>query len=1222
MTLRAGGKYCSASGQYTTCNKDEAGLWEIFSVVDVGGGEVGLKALGQYCMKGQSKARVRCGREHTTGAQRMQITNVGGDKVALSVGGRFCSARSTGIDCSAPGLAEAGKFSVSCLRNCKGWITARQVTGVAKKRANSSSANGEEEVAKLKKELAQAKAELQKAEAAKGQHTPKLASLEAKVAHMKREETKLRSQLKTKKAAAAAGSVSMMSSSSSRKKKDSPSCDPDTQTTWYNASGAAKCVGWEEAKGARCGLSERQQKDIAQSLKCPVEVGITRRGPSTQVFKQTTVVGLNGIFSLFNRVAQLLNVGEKTMPSDECCSNFPSFSSPWTDKAIAQCCAKTPLPGKACYCGGKDALKAGKSTVKKLSDVVTNYTMEPDQLKTVMMEKAKKLGVSKVSTSTADVDKAFANTIWRQSEAFTSDHASYDAESGRYSSQGERDSCVPLWPASRLSVRSMPASIKYGVSDGAIINKTHDSQLTFMEWKCANTPRQRFFDRHTFLNTPSSYVAGPMSKTFYSARVCLASNNNSQIGKRCLPRDQPIELDKDWGKLLRIKLEEIDEGNKLPTGVKSKMSAQAECKMDATWAKPFMKQNGRSTESELGAAEAADSLNTVSSALSADAQVQEDMAALTSQEMKDLYSPEFKNALGAFLQSFDDKGPTQQLQFEDAILGEHAAAKFGGRQRRRFFKAIAKVAKKAVKHVKKAAKVVHKHVKKAAKTVVKHVKKGLKAVGKFLSGAAMKLFNKALNGILKLIPQPWRNILKKGLPKIFKKDFKGFLLIHEVKGLIAKIVTGFVPKLWKPFMKPIILKGLPEILSSKIKGFLKIREVLLLVSKIVRKFVPKSYPFLCVQQTASVLDNIFLHAVPHLIDGKVKSFLLEPKGRVLEVLAGILQGFLPPKYRNQPFYLGLRKKYYLQRIFKKGAPLLMDKHIKQFLMLPEMRVVTFIAAKQMSIKFNSGAGAADNWAKAMHRWIPMLLNTMAYGKPDAKDGPVQVVKEFMARIRTLVLEPVFTARLGMNFMWFECEIRKYFMPLFNKDYQVTFTPLNFNSAEVPLGPLKKPPTLEGTPNALKLCRGEGCDELWATKFAFTPSRNGITHKHGRGTEHTYSASTLSSMCKARESIMNEDPILAQKIKSACDQKAKHCKANLKGHYANRRKGAGFGPQKIVVTRQLRTGGHGKATNGGWHTLDVCQFEFSFDVFRCKDADKNCGTRRHIDEGDGGGVRVG
>jgi len=1131
VTLRAGGKFCSASGQFTTCNKDEAGLWEIFTVVDVRGGEMGLKALGQYCMNAESKARVRCSREHTTADQRMRIINVGGDKIALSVGGKYCSARSTGIDCSSSRLAEGGKFSVSCLQNCKGWITATTTSDQA---AASSAVSGQSgEVAALKKELAQAKAGLRKAEAAKGQHNPKVASLEAKMTEMKKKEASLRSQLAKKQSpqqvAKKLGKTCKLPEAVTQHNKIWSKYM--TGTPYSNHTNKNEvCVGWDDRNGARCGLSLNKQKEIAQALQCPALdgkelIGITRVGPSSQVLKSTTIHALNGIFGTFSRFAHLMGMSELTMPSDRCCGNFKSGTSGWTDKAVAQCCAKMPNPADngSCLCGGN--LKA--SGVKKLSDI------NPPGLSGGFNNIFKGTRLEKMKDP-IQRNRVYANTIWRNGAAFAADHAAYDPTDPAYTDQKvEEKTCLPLWPATIMRGGKVGSNTKF-------------------EWACAKT------------KTGSTEFTKTKFKTKYGLRqspICEKSADGSTIGKRCLPRDPPWPLEpKAWAAVSKeIKaVEDCNAGSKA-----------GRCKVVTNWQYEEGTELGAAAKTDAqdtaGAQDATESLNT--------------MESLSAEEMKDLHSPEFKNALGAALQMMGGDSSLMELKFEDSTnLGERATAKFGGRRRRRFFKAIAKVAKvvhrhvkKAAKvvhrHVKKAAKVVHKHVKKAAKFVVKHVKKGLKAVGKWISGAAMAIFKKALNLILKLIPQPWRNIVKKGLPKLFKGDFVGFLLIHEVKQLMAKITTGFVPKSWKPFIPAIIMQGLPKILGK----------------------------------------------------GKIMDIMLIPEtGKLLAV---IIEGFVP----NKVPMIGFKKRKILERVLVKGSRQLVPKvNLHGFVLVPEVRVVAFIASKLLSLKLNSGAAAADNWAKAMYRWVPMLLNSKAYGDDSGtSSGPVQVVHELVDRFKTLFVEPLLTARFKINMMWFECSLRSYMMPLFSKDYTVHFLPINYAVEDLRIGGggKKMYGVAEGSKAAVNMCKGEDCNGAWATDPRGVRSSSvQKTRKWRRpgtlGPKLTYKPVTLGSMCDSNKKVFGAGN---EKRAKSCEEVAGFkdgkpdkedtmCRKNREtgmGIRGGKGLGDGHGPQKILVVRQLKTGKWIK--NRGYETLDVCHFSFSFEAFKCGSSSSFCGA---------------
>jgi len=142
ITLRTSDGFCSTAGPHTSCKKSEAGLWEIFTVVNVGGGYISLKTLGQYCLKHGSKTRVPCTRKHTTSDQRMKVEDVGNGQIALSIGGKYCQGTSTGIHCGANKVGPSEKFTVNCLRNCKGWLTAtnaRASHGVSAPKASSRS---------------------------------------------------------------------------------------------------------------------------------------------------------------------------------------------------------------------------------------------------------------------------------------------------------------------------------------------------------------------------------------------------------------------------------------------------------------------------------------------------------------------------------------------------------------------------------------------------------------------------------------------------------------------------------------------------------------------------------------------------------------------------------------------------------------------------------------------------------------------------------------------------------------------------------------------------------------------------------------------------------------------------------------------------------------------------------------------------------------------------
>ena len=78
----------------------------------------------------------------------------------------------------------------------------------------------------------------------------------------------------------------------------------------------------------------------------------------------------------------------------------------------------------------------------------------------------------------------------------------------------------------------------------------------------------------------------------------------------------------------------------------------------------------------------------------------------------------------------------------------------------------------------------------------------------------------------------------------------------------------------------------------------------------------------------------------------------------------------------------------------------------------------------------------------------------------------------------------------------------------------------------------------------------------------------------------------------------------QNFEQACDERAKYCKANF-GHTGTQTQtsdpptGAGFGPLKLAVVRQLR---RKLKRNGDWESVDVCHFTMSYDVFKCS---KNC-----------------
>jgi len=598
--------------------------------------------------------------------------------------------------------------------------------------------------------------------------------------------------------------------------------------------------------------------------------------------------------------------------------------------------------------------------------------------------------------------------------------------------------------------------------------------------------------------------------------ICEKSAAGSRTGKKCMPRDMPWPRDKwsspgDW-KVVSEEIKQVEN-----------CIAKDGCKKVTTWSEEAEEELTKSTE--LGAAANTDA---------------QDMA-LSSEEINDLHSPEFKNALGSALQMLGSGTleDTLKLNFEDANkLGEGVGL---WRRRRRgvgFFKAVGR-------HIKKAAQTVHKHVKKGVKFAVKHVKKGLKAVGKWISSAAMKLFNKALNAILSLIPQPWRNILKKGLPKIFKKDFKGFLLIHEVKEMIAKIVKGFVPKTWKPFIKGIIVKGFPKIFGGKVAEIILIRET----------------------------------------------------GQLLAV---IIEGFVP----NVAPYIGFKSRKILEKVLVKGPKYILQGNLTAFTMVPEVRVLGFMTTKLLAMKLDSGAAGADNWAQAMYRWIPMLLNRASMTRrlnTLTGGGPIQVAYELKDRVKTLLLEPLFTARLRVNMMWFECQLRNFMMPLFNRDYTVSLLPINFSSKDVH-GKIKRG-AVEGTQNAIKLCSGEDCDGEWATSTR--THSNQTPKKYGRTPQtdqQTYKPVTLSTICKG-----NQKRFEAHKAdrKRFCAQRADACQKNR--DYKGSNVGPGQGPQRIVIVRQLKTTWRGGSKNGGWNTLDVCHFSFGFHAYKCDSASKYCGA---------------
>ena len=102
---------------------------------------------------------------------------------------------------------------------------------------------------------------------------------------------------------------------------------------------------WNDQDGSRCGLTLKEQRGIAEALQCPASVGqhvigIERVGTYNQATKQTTIFGLSAIFNTFEKFASLMSMGERLMPSNECCRNFKSPDAVWTDQAIAQCCCE------------------------------------------------------------------------------------------------------------------------------------------------------------------------------------------------------------------------------------------------------------------------------------------------------------------------------------------------------------------------------------------------------------------------------------------------------------------------------------------------------------------------------------------------------------------------------------------------------------------------------------------------------------------------------------------------------------------------------------------------------------------------------------------------------------------------------------------------------------------------------------------------------------------